>query len=286
MAEVVRTKQEICERVAAARAGGKAIGFVPTMGALHAGHRKLIERSVSENDFTVLSIFVNPTQFGPAEDFDRYPRHLEADVAAAGQAGADLVFAPTAEEMYAADHSTWIDEEKVSEGMCGARRPGHFRGVATVCAKFFNVVRPDRAYFGQKDYQQLRIIERMVRDLDIPVEIRPVETVRGGDGLAVSSRNDYLSPDERQASLAIWRALKQAAALVGGGERSTRAVSDAVRSEIVRDGRLRVEYIEIVDAQTLEPIVPLEGRMVIAVAVYCNHTRLIDNLVVECPKAD
>ena len=243
MAEVVRGKQEIRERVAAARAAGKRVGLVPTMGALHAGHRRLIEQSVAENDFTVLSVFVNPTQFGPAEDFDHYPRQLEADVAVAAEAGADVVFAPAPEEMYTGDHSTWVDEETMSEGLCGARRPGHFRGVATVCAKLFNIAQPDRAYFGRKDYQQVKIIERMVRDLDMSVEIRSVETVRGSDGLAVSSRNSYLDPDKRRASLAIWRALKQAAALILGGERSPRIVTDAVRSEIVRDGRLRVDYI-------------------------------------------
>jgi pantoate--beta-alanine ligase len=284
MARLVRTKKEVREAVAAARADGKTVGLVPTMGALHIGHRRLIEQSVAENQFTVLSVFVNPTQFGPAEDFDRYPRQLDADLEVARAAGADLLFAPQPAEMYAQDHSTWVDEEKLSEGLCGARRPGHFRGVATVCTKLFNIVRPDRAYFGQKDYQQLKLVERMVRDLDLPLEVRPVETVRDTAGLAVSSRNKYLPAEGRQAALAIRRALKQAAALVEGGQRSPRTVTEAVRSEIVRDGKLRVEYIEIVDAETLEPIAPLAGHVVIAVAVYCDHTRLIDNIIVECPE--
>lgn len=284
MAELVHTKQEVRDWVARQRSEGRSVGFVPTMGALHVGHRRLLEQSVEENDVTVLSVFVNPTQFGPSEDYDRYPRQIESDVRTAGEAGVDLVFAPSRSEMYAEGHSTWIDEEKMSEGLCGARRPGHFRGVSTVCAKLFNIVRPDRAYFGLKDYQQTKVIERMVRDLDIPVEIRPVPTVRDGDGLATSSRNQYLTDEERQASLAIWRALKQAAALITGGERSARAVSEAVRSEIVRDGTLRVDYIEVIDAETLEPIAPLEGRVLIAVAVYCEQTRLIDNIVAECPE--
>lgn len=284
MVKLVRRKEEVRGEVSAARAAGKGVGFVPTMGALHVGHTKLIEQAVAENDFTVLSIFVNPTQFGPAEDYGNYPRQLEADMAVAEKAGVDLVFAPDTEEVYAPDHSTWVEEERMSEGLCGARRPGHFRGVATVCAKLFNIVRPDRAYFGQKDYQQTKVVERMVRDLDIPVDIRTVPTVRDGDGLAVSSRNQYLSHEERQASLAIWRALKQGAALVSGGERSPRAVAEAVRSEIIRDGTLRIEYVEIVDAETLEPAIPLEGRLVIAVAVFSEHTRLIDNIVVESPE--
>ena len=284
MTERVETKADVRKRVAAARAAGKSIGFVPTMGALHGGHQKLVEQSVAENDVTVISVFVNPTQFGPAEDFDAYPRQLEADEAAGRDLGADLIFAPAGDEIYAADHSTWVDEDAMTEGLCGARRPGHFRGVATICAKLFNIVRPDRAYFGQKDFQQTRVIQRMVRDLDIPVEVRVVPTVRDGDGLAVSSRNQLLSAEERQAGLAIWRALKQGAALVSGGERSPRAVSEAVRSEIVRDGTLRPEYIEIVDAETLEPAVPLGGQIVIAVAVYCNQTRLIDNILIDCPE--
>ncbi len=286
MADRVETKAEVRERVAAARAEGKSIGFVPTMGALHAGHRRLIEQCAEENGFSVISVFVNPTQFGPAEDFERYPRTLEEDVKTAEELGVDVVFAPPTEEMYAPDFSTWVEEEKLSEGLCGARRPGHFRGVATVCTKLFNIVRPDRAYFGQKDYQQARVIERVVRDLDFQIEMRLVETVRDGDGLAVSSRNHYLTPEQRQASLAIWRALKQGASLVSNGEQSPRSVADAIRSELVREPeQLRIDYIEIVDAETLEPALPLGGRVLIAVAVYFGNTRLIDNVVAECPPA-
>jgi len=285
MAEVVRSKEEVRRRVVEARAAGKSIGFVPTMGALHIGHRELIERSAAENGYTVLSIFVNPTQFGPAEDLDRYPRRLEADVALAAEGGADLVFAPAVGGMYASGHSTWVEEARLSEGLCGARRPGHFRGVATVCVKLFNIVRPDRAYFGCKDYQQLKVVQRMVRDLDFTIEICPVETVRDPDGLATSSRNQYLDPEERRAALAIPRALKSGADLIRGGERSPRIVAEAVRSEIVREGRLQMQYVEVVDAETLEIVAPLGGRIVIAVAAYSGQTRLIDNVVVECPQA-
>jgi pantoate--beta-alanine ligase len=285
MAKIVRTKEEIRRLTAEARAAGKQIGLVPTMGALHVGHRRLLERAAAENDVTVVSVFVNPTQFGPAEDYNQYPRQLESDAAMAGSAGVDFVFAPSAEEMYDPDFSSWVDEEALTEGMCGARRPGHFRGVATVCTKLFNIVQPHRVYLGQKDFQQLKVIERIVRDFDIPVEVCSVPTVRGSDGLAMSSRNQYLSDDERQAGLAIWRALKQGAAMIHDGERSPRNISEAVRSEIVRDGVLRIDYVEVNCAVTLEPVIPLEGQIVIAVAVYCDQTRLIDNILVDCPDA-
>lgn len=281
LTEVVTTKSEVRERVAAVRAAGKSVGFVPTLGALHVGHRALLEKSVAENDFTVCSIFVNPAQFGSVDDLDRYPRRLEQDRQLAEEVGVDLVFAPGQDEMYAQEHTTWVEEERLTEGLCGARRPGHFRGVTTICMKLFNIVGPDRAYFGQKDYQQLKVVERMVRDLDLPLEIRSVATVRDEDGLAVSSRNQHLSDEGRQASLALRRGLLAGADRIAGGERSTRAAADAVRGEIVLGGKLHVDYIEIVDAETLEPAVPLEGRVVIAVAVYCGDTRLIDNIIVD-----
>jgi len=279
--DVATTKQEIRSRVAAARSAGRSVGLVPTMGALHVGHRALLDRSVAENGFTVCSVFVNPTQFGPSEDFERYPRQLEQDRLLCEAAGADVVFAPSPQEMYASDHTTWVNEERLTEGMCGARRPVHFRGVTTVCMKLFHVVVPDRAYFGCKDYQQLKVIQRMVRDLDLPLEIVPVETVRDADGLAVSSRNQYLSADDRVASLALRRGLLAGREAVRGGERSARAVAETVRGEIVGQGRLQVDYIEVVDAETLEPSAPLSGRVVVAAAVYCGDTRLIDNIVID-----
>ncbi len=281
MAEVVTTKLEVRRAVEAARAAGKSIGFVPTMGALHAGHQTLLQRA-AENGFVVLSIFVNPTQFGPSEDFLSYPRNLEADRSLAEQAGAHLIFAPAAEEVYAETHSTWVEEEAMTEGLCGARRPGHFRGVATVCLKFFNIVRPDRAYFGLKDYQQFKVVQRTVRDLDLQLEVIGVATHREADGLAMSSRNAYLSAEARQWALAIPRALQQAREIVERGERSPRTVTDLIRAELVAEGKLKVEYIEIVDAETLELVVPLVGQVLIAVAVYCGDARLIDNVLVEC----
>ena len=282
MAEVVTTKLDLRRAVDAARAAGKSIGFVPTMGALHAGHQSLIRRAAAENAFVVLSVFVNPTQFGPTEDFLSYPRDLDADSRLAEQAGAHLIFAPTAEEIYAGNHSTWLEEEAMTEGLCGARRPDHFRGVATVCIKFFNIVRPDRAYFGLKDYQQFKVVQRSVRDLDLTLEVIGVATHRESDGLAMSSRNAYLSPEERQWALAIPRALQKAREIVERGERSPRSVTDVVRAGLVAEGKLKVEYIEIVDADDLELVVPLVGRVVIAVAVYCGDARLIDNVLVDC----
>ncbi len=283
MAEVIRTKQELRQRLGEARRAGKRIGLVPTMGALHAGHRQLIEACVADSDLTVVSIFVNPTQFGADEDFDRYPRQLEADEGLIDEAGGDIIFVPAAEEMYAEGQTAWVEEERLAEGLCGARRPGHFRGVLTVCAKLFNIVEPAVAYFGKKDYQQFRVIERMVRDLDFPLEIRGVETVRESDGLALSSRNEYLTPEQRQHALGISRALKQGRMLIQDGERSTRVVVDVVRSELLREGGLRIDYIELVDAETLEPAFPLSGRVLIAVAAFADKTRLIDNVEVECP---
>ena len=243
MLDVIRTKAELRQKVAEARKAGLKIGLVPTMGALHAGHRRLIEQSVADTDLTVVSIFVNPTQFGPEEDFDRYPRQLADDEKLVDAAGGHIIFAPSPEEMYTGDQTAWVEEERLTEGLCGARRPGHFRGVMTVCMKLFNVAAPHVVYFGKKDYQQYRVIQRMVRDLDLPLEIKGVETVREADGLALSSRNKYLSSQDREQALAIYRALKQGRALIQHGERSARAVVDAIRNELNRQGGLRIDYI-------------------------------------------
>lgn len=284
MPEVLRTRDEVRQRVSEARKAGLRLGLVPTMGALHDGHGSLVKRSVAETDLTVVSIFVNPTQFGANEDFDRYPRQLDRDVAAVGGWGGQIVFAPSAEEMYSPDHTVWVDEERLSEGLCGARRPGHFRGVLTVCAKLFNIVAPQVAYFGKKDYQQYRLIQRMVRDLFMPLEIMGVEIVRQDDGLAMSSRNSYLSAEERRQAATIYRALQQGRLLIEHGEQSSRAVVEAVRSELGRAPQLRTDYIEVVEAETLEPAYPLTGKIVIAIAAYIGKTRLIDNVEVDCPE--
>jgi len=215
--QTVNTKAQVRAAVAAARSEGRVIGLVPTMGALHAGHLALVERSVAECGFTVVSVFVNPTQFGPGEDLERYPRTLQADVQLCQQAGADLVFAPSADEMYAADAATTVHVARLTEGLCGAFRPGHFDGVTTVVCKLLNIAQPDRAYFGEKDYQQLVVVRRMVADLDLPVEVISVPTVREADGLAMSSRNRYLTPEQRAVAPALHRALLAGAAAARRG---------------------------------------------------------------------
>jgi pantoate--beta-alanine ligase len=241
------------------------VGLVPTMGALHAGHVALLDAAGNECDFVVASIFVNPTQFGPDEDFERYPRDEDADVQVAEAAGVDLLFIPSMEEMYPPGFDTWVDVEKLGGMLEGAFRPGHFRGVATVCLKLLNIIRPQRAYFGQKDAQQVAVVKRMVRDLNVPVEIRVVSTVREPDGLAVSSRNAYLSPGERRRAVALPQAL-------AAGQAAYRAGQDpAAAARASMDG-LEVDYVEAVE---------LDGRLVLEAAVRLGRTRLIDNVVLE-----
>ncbi|MGD9497787.1 MAG: pantoate--beta-alanine ligase [Armatimonadota bacterium] len=278
--EVAQSKDAVREAVAAARAEGKSIGLVPTMGALHEGHLALVRHCVAECGFTVVSIFVNPTQFAPWEDLEKYPRDLAADTAACQAAGVDLVFAPEVSEMYAADACTTVHVADLTEGLCGQYRPGHFDGVTTVVCKLLNIVGPDRAYFGEKDYQQLVVVRRMVRDLDIPVQVVGHPTVREADGLALSSRNRYLSEAERAAAPALQRALQegaQAARAGATGAEVERIVADA----LAREPLLRPQYIRAVDPQTLERLLGRSGPMVIAAAAYLGHTRLIDNVKVE-----
>jgi pantoate--beta-alanine ligase len=250
----MRTVRTIAE-VRAELAGRENVGLVPTMGAFHEGHLALIRAAREECDTVVVSIFVNQAQFGAGEDFERYPRDEERDARLAEQEGADVVFAPAADELYPPGYETWVDVEKLGAVLEGAHRPGHFRGVATVCLKLFNIVRPDRAYFGQKDAQQVAVMRRLVRDLDLEVEIRAVPTVRDPDGLALSSRNVYLSPDERERALALPRAL---------------ATRDPVRARELLNG-LDADYVEVAD---FEP-------KVLAAAVRVGRTRLIDNVVLE-----
>lgn len=259
---------------------GRTVGFVPTMGALHDGHLSLVRRCRAENDFTVVSIFVNPAQFGPSEDLDTYPRTFEADCAALQALGCDLVFAPRTGDMYAGDHSTWVIVEGLTEPLCGRFRPGHFRGVTTVVAKLFNIVRPDRAYFGEKDYQQLKVIERMVRDLNFGIEIVPCPTVREADGLAMSSRNSYLSAEERAVAPALYAALAKAAEAVRAGA-SGREAEEIVRREIASVPAFELQYVEAVHPETLEPATWAGPPMVIAAAAFLGRTRLIDNVIVE-----
>lgn len=283
--QVVRTIAETRAAVAAARRSGRTIGFVPTMGYLHAGHLSLVEASTRDGCWTVVSIFVNPRQFGPNEDFDRYPRDEARDLAMCEQAGVELVFVPDARTMYAADAATTVHVAGLTDHLCGPHRPGHFDGVATVVAKLFNIVQPDRAYFGRKDAQQLAVIERMVRDLDMPLTIVGCETIREPDGLAMSSRNVNLPPDERRRALALSRALEAARAAIAAGRRDARAVEREMAAIVAAASPTRVDYISVVDADSLQPVERIEGRVLIALAVRFGGVRLIDNIRVDPPAA-
>ena len=268
------------------RTQGRTIGLVPTMGALHEGHLSLIRAARASCDAVVVSIFVNPTQFGPNEDFAKYPRTFEADCAALDKEGVDLVFAPTANEMYAPGGTTFIEVADVSNRLDGASRPGHFRGVATVVAKLFNIIGPDRAFFGQKDAAQVAVLKKMVRDLDFPVELVVCPIVREPDGLAMSSRNRYLSPDERQQALALHRALEEMQRLARSGTTSADELVRAALAVLNREPLVRVDYCSIVDPETLEDVTDVRGGALLAVAAFVGTTRLIDNQVLEKPNGD
>jgi len=255
-----------------------SVGFVPTMGYLHEGHLELARRARSENRYVVVSIFVNPTQFGPKEDFAKYPRDTERDLAMLQKEGVHVVFMPGVEDMYPARYSTWVDLEKVTERLEGAVRPGHFRGVATVVAKLFNIVEPTRAYFGQKDAQQLVVIQKMVADLNMNLEVIAVPTVREPDGLAMSSRNVYLSPEDRKAARVLYKSLTLARQLWESGERDADAIRGKMTSLIQKEPRGVIEYVSIADAGTLEELQKLERPAVASLAVRFGKTRLIDNI--------
>src|SRR5213594_510159 len=258
----------------------KNIGLVPTMGALHAGHEALIQGARKDSQVVVVSIFVNPLQFGPNEDYTRYPRALPRDLEICERNGADVVFAPPVEEMYPLPELTFVDVTRVSEHVCGAFRPGHFRGVATVVLKLLNIVQPDRAYFGEKDMQQLAVIRRMVQDLMVPVEIIGVPTVREPDGLAISSRNQHLNSAERKAAPVLYRALEEAVKRTRSGERDASKVREAAIAILESEPLVRVEYLEIVDPTEIQPLSTISGPVRIAAAVWIGGTRLIDNVAV------
>ncbi|HOQ40452.1 MAG TPA: pantoate--beta-alanine ligase [Fervidobacterium sp.] len=259
---------------------GKTIGFVPTMGYLHQGHLSLVQKAREENDIVVVSIFVNPTQFGPNEDYSRYPRDLERDLRLLNPFNVDYIFNPSVEEMYPAYYSVYVDETEMSKYLCGARRPGHFRGVCTVVTKLFNIVRPTRAYFGQKDAQQFRILRRMVENLNMDVEMVEMPIVREPDGLAMSSRNVYLSDEERREAPRLYKSLLEAKKLIDSGERDVQKIKDEIQ-RVLNHPLLKIDYVEIVDEKTLIPVDRIEGDVIVAIAVFFGKARLIDNVIIK-----
>lgn len=279
--KIISTIREMQNESDALRQAGKTIGFVPTMGYLHEGHLSLVRLAKLRADVVVLSIFVNPTQFGPQEDFDRYPRDFERDERLARQEGVDILFAPFVEEMYPPGYCTWVNVEKLTETLCGASRPGHFRGVTTVCTKLFLAVKPHFAVFGQKDAQQAVVIRRMVKDLNFGIDIIVAPIVREPDGLAMSSRNLYLSPEEKMAALVIPQSLRLAENLVKEGERQVPRIISAMREKISTQPEVRIDYIAIVNPETLEPLQQITSEALIAIAAYVGKARLIDNTIVR-----
>jgi len=280
--KIVSTIPEMRTSSREARARASRIGLVPTMGALHEGHLLLVRDARTKSDLVVASIFVNPTQFGPNEDYSRYPRNLNEDCALLEREGVDMVFAPSVEEMYpAGDDVTWVVVEAMSHRLCGRSRPGHFRGVTTVVAKLFHIVEPDLAFFGQKDAAQVAIIRRMVRDLNMPVRIEVCPIVREADGLALSSRNAYLDTRQRKAALTLYRSLMRAREIFDQGEREAAKLMAAAKTELAREPGVRLDYWEIVDPDTLEPEPTIRKPALAAVAAFVGNTRLIDNILLE-----
>lgn len=282
---IASTIAEVRQAVAEARRQGLSIGLVPTMGALHAGHVSLIRAAREETGFVVVSIFVNPTQFGPNEDLSRYPRPFEKDLAVCTAEGVDLIFQPAVETIYPPGHRTFVEVKELQDLLCGASRPGHFRGVATVVCQLFNIVQPDLAYFGQKDAQQARIIEQMVNDLHIPVRLRVIPIVREPDGLALSSRNEYLDAEQREHARALSHALAEAGRRVEQGERNPDVLVKFIEKRIQSTPGTELDYAAVVDFNTLRPLSRLAGRVLIALAVRFGSTRLIDNILLDIPAA-
>ena len=278
-----KTVAELRSEIASAKAAGKTIGLVPTMGALHEGHASLVKTANQENDVVVVSVFVNPTQFGPTEDLDSYPRTLDADCKLAEAQGADIVFAPSPKEMYPSEDMTWVEVTgAVTKVLCGRSRPIHFRGVTTVVSKLFNLAQPDRAYFGQKDAQQVQVLKRMVKDLFFNLQLRIMPIVREADGLAKSSRNTYLSAEERQAGLILSKSLKHAKELFAAGERDPQKLVAATTAMIKTEPMADIDYVEIYQMPDLnECQSPMEGENLLALAVRFGTTRLIDNTILE-----
>ncbi len=301
--KVVKTVKSVRRLVKAARGTGKRIGFVPTMGALHIGHISLIKRAVKDTDYVVVSTFVNPTQFAPGEDFEKYPRPIEDDLKICEEHNVDLAFNPSPKEMYPAENSTreiescraisscieagyltgltWVNVEKLTEPLCGRVRPGHFRGVTTVCAKLFNIVTPDVAYFGQKDAQQAIVIKRMVADLNIPLEIVICPTVREPNGLAISSRNQYLSDKQKKDACLIYKSLQKCQKMINSGFTNTKEILSDMQKILQQGPSIEIEYISIVDADTLQNLDEAKGKILAAVSAKIGSTRLIDNILID-----
>ncbi len=278
--KIVGTVKEVREQVKEWKKQGLSVGFVPTMGYLHEGHKSLMEAARKDNDKVVVSIFVNPMQFGPTEDLATYPRDLDHDAALCESVGVDLIFHPEAEEMYEKDFCSFVDMTGLTEGLCGKTRPIHFRGVCTVVNKLFNIVTPDHAYFGQKDGQQLAVIKRMVRDLNMDIEIVGCPIVREEDGLAKSSRNTYLSPEERKAALILSKTVALGKELAKT-EKDANKVVEAMKKNIETEPLAKIDYVEAVDALSMAPVEKLEGTCMLAMAVYIGKTRLIDNTLIN-----
>ncbi|ABR34765.1 MULTISPECIES: pantoate--beta-alanine ligase [Clostridium] len=278
---LVKEIKELRSLIKAWKREGLSVGYVPTMGALHEGHESLIKRAVEENDKVVVSVFVNPTQFGPNEDFDSYPRNINKDLELCINAGAAIVFNPEPSEMYYGDKSTSVSVSGLTSVLCGAKRPGHFDGVCLVVSKFLNIVTPDKAYFGEKDAQQVAVIKRMVRDLNIDVEIVACPIIREEDGLAKSSRNTYLSKDERKAALVLSRSLEIAKDALRKGERNANNIKNSIKEVLNSEPLAKIDYVEIVDSDSLKSVEIIERNVLIPIAVYIGKTRLIDNFTFE-----
>ncbi|HEY4554683.1 MAG TPA: pantoate--beta-alanine ligase [Bacillaceae bacterium] len=278
--EIITKKRDLQQKVLSIKSGGKKVGFVPTMGFLHEGHLELVRKAKSENDAVVMSIFVNPLQFGPNEDFEAYPRNEKRDTQLAETEGVDVLFIPSPAEMYGSGMSIRMGVASRTDVLCGKSRPGHFDGVVTVLSKLFHIVMPDRAYFGLKDAQQVAVVDLLIRDLDFPVELVPVDTIREEDGLAKSSRNVYLSEQERAQAPMIFRSLEEAKRAILDGERDASAIALKLERKLKETGGV-IDYVEITSYPELKPLARLEGKLLIAVAVKFSKARLIDNMIVD-----
>ncbi|MBD5544807.1 MAG: pantoate--beta-alanine ligase [Lachnospiraceae bacterium] len=279
--EIVKTIEEVRKQVKEWKKEGLTVGLVPTMGFLHEGHKSLIVKAAEENEKVVVSDFVNPTQFAPTEDLESYPRDINRDAAVCEEAGANLIFYPEPEEMYAPDYCTYVNMDGLTKGLCGKTRPTHFQGVCSVVSKLFHIVSPDKAYFGQKDAQQLAVIKRMVRDLNFDIEIVACPIVREEDGLAKSSRNTYLSQEERKAAVILSKSLKAGKKLIDEGEKETAVIKAQIRKVLESEPLAKIDYVETVNFENMEPIEKVQGQVLAAIAVYIGKTRLIDNFITD-----